>query len=88
MLAHAAACMACRCLLWHTSAALQTDISARLCADTAHRLHRLVLSAAGGVLLQAAQVRKSNYVPERGLDYDPETNSTSTVYAGTTVQQV
>ena len=67
---------------------LAADSTTRQRLDKAHGLHGLVLGAAGGVLLQAAQVRKSNYVPERGLDYDPETNNTSTVYAGTTVQQV
>lgn len=40
------------------------------------------------LLMQAAQVRKSNYVPEKGLDYDPDKNHTCTVYAGTIVQQV
>ena len=40
------------------------------------------------VLLQAAQVRKSNYVPEKGVDYDPDKHHTCTVYAGTMVQQV
>ena len=38
--------------------------------------------------VQAAQVRKSNHVPERGVDYDPDKNHTCTVYAGTLVQQV
>jgi len=38
--------------------------------------------------MQAAQVRKSNYVPEKGRDYDPDKNHTCTVYAGTVVQQV
>ena len=38
--------------------------------------------------MQAAQVRKSNYVPEKGMDYDPDKNHTCTVYAGTLVQQV
>lgn len=38
--------------------------------------------------LQAAQVRKACYVPDPGLDYDPEANRTCTVYAGTVVQQV
>ncbi len=38
--------------------------------------------------MQAAQVRKSNYVPEKGMDYDPDKNHTCTVYAGTVVQQV
>ncbi|KAL0030094.1 hypothetical protein WJX79_006699 [Trebouxia sp. C0005] len=37
---------------------------------------------------EAAQVRKSNYVPEKGMDYDPDKNHTCTVYAGTVVQQV
>lgn len=40
------------------------------------------------MVLQASQVRKSNYVPEKGLDYDPDKNHTSTVYAGTCIQQV
>ena len=38
--------------------------------------------------MQAAQVRKSNYVPEKGMDYNPDKNHTCTVYAGTLVQQV
>jgi len=38
--------------------------------------------------MQAAQVRKSSYVPEKGMDYDPDKNHTCTVYAGTVVQQV
>ena len=38
--------------------------------------------------MQAAQVRKCNYVPEKGIDYDPDKNHTCTVYAGTVVQQV
>jgi hypothetical protein len=38
--------------------------------------------------MQAAQVRKSNYVPEKGVDYDPDKSHTCTVYAGTVVQQV
>ena len=38
--------------------------------------------------MQAAQVRKSNYVPEKGRDYNPDKNHTCTVYAGTVVQQV
>ncbi|KAL0048212.1 hypothetical protein WJX82_010068 [Trebouxia sp. C0006] len=37
---------------------------------------------------EAAQVRKSSYVPEKGMDYDPDKNHTCTVYAGTVVQQV
>ncbi|DBA94075.1 TPA: hypothetical protein ACH3X1_001723 [Trebouxia sp. C0004] len=37
---------------------------------------------------EAAQVRKSNYVLEKGIDYDPDKNHTCTVYAGTVVQQV
>jgi hypothetical protein len=38
--------------------------------------------------LQAAQVRKSSYVPDVGADYDPDSYHTRTVYAGTVVQQV
>jgi hypothetical protein len=38
--------------------------------------------------MQAAQVRKSNYVPQLGQDYHPDKDSFCTVYAGTTVQQV
>ena len=38
--------------------------------------------------VQATQVRKSNYVPEKGVDYDPDKHHTCTVYAGTLVQQV
>ena len=45
-------------------------------------------SYCGMFLLQAAQVRKSNYVPEKGVDYDPDKHHTCTVYAGTMVQQV
>lgn len=37
---------------------------------------------------QASQVRKSNYVPEKGMEYDPDKNHTCTVYAGTMIQQV
>ncbi|KAL0027251.1 hypothetical protein WJX77_006828 [Trebouxia sp. C0004] len=37
---------------------------------------------------EATQVRKSNYVREKGVDYDPEKHRTCTVYAGTLVQQV
>lgn len=40
------------------------------------------------IALQAAQVRKSNYVPEKGVDYDADKHSTCTVYAGTLIQQV
>lgn len=38
--------------------------------------------------LQASQLRKSNYVPEKGVDYDPDKANSCTVYAGTVVQQV
>ena len=38
--------------------------------------------------VQAAQVRKSHYVPDKGVEYDPEKHHTCTVYAGTIVQQV
>ena len=38
--------------------------------------------------VQAAQVRKSQYVPEKRVDYDPDRHHTCTVYAGTMVQQV
>ena len=38
--------------------------------------------------LQAAQVRKSNYVPEKRVDYDPDKHSVCTVYQGTIIQQV
>lgn len=37
--------------------------------------------------LQAAHVRKVNFVPDDGFSYDPDKHSTSTIYAGTTVQQ-
>ena len=47
-----------------------------------------VLCSKAVLLMQAAQVRKSNYVPEKGMDYDPDKNHTCTVYAGTVVQQV
>ena len=39
-------------------------------------------------VMQATQVRKSNYVRVKGMDYDPDTHRTCTVYAGTVVQQV
>ena len=38
--------------------------------------------------MQATQVRKTNYVPENGVNYNPDKNHTCTVYAGTMVQQV
>ena len=38
--------------------------------------------------MQAVQVRKSQYVAEAGVDYDPDKHSTCTVYQGTMVQQV
>ena len=38
--------------------------------------------------VQATQVRKTNYVPEKGVNYTPDKNHTCTVYAGTMVQQV
>ncbi len=38
--------------------------------------------------MQAAQVRKSNYVPQLAQDYHPDKDSFCTVYAGTSVQQV
>ena len=42
--------------------------------------------------LQAAQVRKSSFVPEGGVvktnGYHPDTHHTCTVHAGTFVQQV
>lgn len=40
------------------------------------------------MILQAAQVRKDHYVPERGVAYDPEACHTCTIHAGTVVQQV
>ena len=40
------------------------------------------------LLVQAAQVRKSSYEPDPGIDYDPDSYHTNTVYAGTTVRQV
>ena len=39
-------------------------------------------------IMQATQVRKSNYVSSKGMDYDPDTHRNCTVYAGTVVQQV
>ena len=33
-------------------------------------------------------MRKSSYVPDPGVDYDPDGYHTNTVYAGTIVQQV
>lgn len=38
--------------------------------------------------MQAAQVRKVCFVPDDTLDYQPDRHSSSTIYAGTTVQQV
>ena len=40
------------------------------------------------VMTQAAQVRKVAFVPDEGADYQPDRHSGSTIYAGTTVQQV
>ncbi len=39
-------------------------------------------------MLQEAQVRKSSYVPDPGVDYDPDSYHSCTVYAGTIVRQV
>ena len=39
-------------------------------------------------LLQAAQVRKSGFVPEAGREYHPEAQHSSTIFAGTVVKQV
>ena len=39
-------------------------------------------------VVQAAQVRKSSYVSDPGVQYDPDSYHTCTVYAGTIVQQV
>ena len=39
-------------------------------------------------LLQATQERKVAYVPENGVDYHPDKNNASTIFAGTMVQQV
>ena len=39
-------------------------------------------------MLQAAQVRKDRYVPEKGVAYDPDACHASTIYCGTMVQQV
>ena len=39
-------------------------------------------------LLQAAQVRKAAFVADNGGGYDPDRHQSSTVYMGTTVQQV
>ena len=65
-----------------------------------HRLHQ-PSGAAGQVLLrgsclveesmlsgEAVQVRKSSYVPDEGVEYDPDKYHSCTVYAGTIVQQV
>ena len=38
--------------------------------------------------VQAAQVRKSSYVPDPGVQYDPDSYNSCTVYAGTIVRQV
>lgn len=38
--------------------------------------------------LQAEQLRKSAYVPEDEKIYDPDTQRSCTIYAGTMVQQV
>ena len=40
------------------------------------------------VELQAAQVRKSGYVPDEGVEYHPDNYHTCTVFAGTIVRQV
>ena len=37
---------------------------------------------------EAVQVRKSSYVPDEGVEYDPDNYHSCTVYAGTIVQQV
>lgn len=37
---------------------------------------------------QAEQLRKSAYVPEPGIDYDPDKHLTCTIYAGSMVSQV
>ena len=38
--------------------------------------------------MQAAQVRKVPYVPDDITEFHPDRDSSSTVFAGTTVQQV
>lgn len=39
-------------------------------------------------MLQAAQVRKSSYVADPGVQYDPDKYHACTMYAGTVIQQV
>ncbi len=51
-----------------------------------HAIHHV--HTPGMFVMQATQVRKSNHVPGKGVDYDPDTHRTCTVYAGTVVQQV
>ena len=53
-----------------------------------HNVSHPLLCSSAAFLMQAAQVRKTNYVPEKGVDYDPDKSHTCTVYAGTVVQQV
>lgn len=38
--------------------------------------------------VQAVQVRKCNYVPDTGRDYDPDSYHECTIFAGTVVRQV
>ena len=39
-------------------------------------------------VMQAAQVRKSSYVADPGVDYDPDSYHACTIHAGTIVMQV
>ena len=55
----------------------------------AHKLtHMAHLLSPVCISLQAAQVRKSSYVPDPGVKYDPDRYHSCTIYAGTMVQQV
>jgi len=71
---------ACQCIFYMPMHALCHAV----CAT---HLPRLCISPAMFVM-QATQVRKSNYVREKGVAYDPDKHRTCTVYAGTLVQQV
>ncbi len=51
-------------------------------------LYWLVYLSRSVAAVQAAQVRKSHYMAEAGVPYCPEAHHTSTLHAGTVVQQV
>ena len=51
--------------------------------------HRLTaLTVWHGCAVQGKQVRKASYVPDRDVDYNPDSCHTCTVYAGTVLLQV